>query len=122
MLDGHCRLNLDKALRGGKPLSIYLDCRAGRIANAMGLSPDYNQSSHEVDASGMQLNGNEIKGEVRVKIHPDIWTPKSGTVVNCRYAIDAVVSRGGVSGAFTGEYGNGSVASRPSAGTHASHQ
>jgi hypothetical protein len=106
-------LTLEGALVGGKtgraPLTIHLDWSPGGAAHAFGTARTFNVTSHEVDASGLKLAGNRLRGEVKVTIHPDNWMPKGRKHVACVYAIDAALDGDTLAGTYKGTYGDAAV-------------
>ena len=100
-----CRLALAGALPDGKPLLLYLDIRGGSVGAAFGTSPTYNKAAHDVDASGLALEGGAVTGTVKVTVNADLWVPRDGRSVPCAYALDVRREGEGFAGTYTGTYG-----------------
>jgi len=103
--NGVYTLTLDKALEGGKPLTLHLDRRDGAFGLAFATAPTFNRMPHDVDASGLKLVGTTLKGEIEVTINPDPYVPRDHKPVSCAYTIDAAIQYGTLTGAFRGRYG-----------------
>ena len=106
--NGIYALILTGALKPGRsalPLTIHLDRRDGRFVRAFASARSYNQTSHEVDASELKVEGGQISGIVRVTIHPDMFVPADGKTLACEYAVVARADGAELSGMFGGKYG-----------------
>ena len=99
------RLELDKALPGDRPMTVCLAAEDGRFVRGLAVAPRYNQVPHDVDASGLGLEGDALAGEIRVTVHSDGFVPPDGTVLRCAYTIDARVEGTAVRGTFEGRLG-----------------
>ena len=98
-------LTLDKALPGGRPMTLYLGEQDGVFNSGFGLTPRYNRASHDVDPMGLKRKGDRISGTVIITVRADMWVPGHGCPVQCRYTVDATVQDAKVTGAFSGIYG-----------------
>jgi hypothetical protein len=99
------RLDLAKALPGGKAMEVYLETAGGRFVRAFALAPQFNQVPHDVDASGLALDGPAVRGDLAVTVHSDGFVPPPGQSVKAAYRLQARVEGDGVTGTFEGVYG-----------------
>jgi HEAT repeat protein len=90
---------------GNRPLVIHLDRADGRFRHAFAIGRRINQMPHEVDASGLVLDGARLSGQVRVRINPDPWYPPDGEPIACVYELDTHVTGADVHGGFRGRFG-----------------
>ncbi len=63
---------------GGADLTIDVARVAGKWQAGTGKTPEYNQATHEVDASAVKTTGEGISGTMVVTVKPDRWVPKDG--------------------------------------------
>ena len=84
-------LTLEGALAGGKALTLYLPF--GK-SDAWAIVPPLVDVPHRVDAKGIAMERGRVTGELAVEIHH----------VPHRFAIDAAVEDGKLTGAFEGSY------------------
>jgi hypothetical protein len=83
-------LSLDDALGREKALVACLECERGRVARALAVSPAFNTSSHDVDASAIVLADGKVRGELKVTVRPDLWNPKDRQPLACRFTASTV--------------------------------
>ena len=98
-------LVLDKALPGGKPLTVYLDCAGGTFAAGLARAPQFSKLAYGVDASGLALADKVLRGTLAVTIPSDGYTPPPGKTVRCVFTVDAKIAGASVAGTFDGRYG-----------------
>ncbi len=98
-------LVLAGALPGGKPLTVHLDVRDGRVEGAFGTALTFNLAPHDVDASGLAVADGRADGTLDVTIQPDPYVPRDGRPIACVYEIQAGVKAGAAKGSFSGGCG-----------------
>jgi hypothetical protein len=99
------RIELDKALPGGKAMEVHLETAGGRFVRAFALGPAFNQVPYDVDASGLSLAAPALKGDLAVTVYSDGFVPAGGQSVRAAYTIDARLEGSAVGGRFEGVYG-----------------
>lgn len=73
---GHVLTLTDAVPFGQKPASLQLLIDSGPgagITRSVATAFSFNQSWHEVDASGLRIGPDRIEGEIRVILNPDRW-------------------------------------------------
>ncbi len=75
-------LRIDKAVPlpdgGSRPLEATLRRTDGTWEPGTAKTPGYNTSTHTVDASGLKVTEETIRGTFEVTIRPDRWVPQDG--------------------------------------------
>ncbi|MGD0897072.1 MAG: PQQ-binding-like beta-propeller repeat protein [Thermoguttaceae bacterium] len=92
---GAYHLVLDKSLAGGEPLNVELRTRDGKIKWAWGTTPTKDNMIHEVDVSGLKLEGAKLSG----RLTATVWHMPH------EYTINATVQGADVSGTYQGSCG-----------------
>ena len=67
--------------RGPRNMTVCLDHDGTAVKGAIAGGFSFNQSYHEIDAEGLEVDANGIRGTARVYLNPDTWVPgdyKSG--------------------------------------------
>jgi hypothetical protein len=119
------RRGLGSRFEGAMDLNAYVDRTPGGFrAEGFGWTPRFNICAYDVDASGLKLAGDKLTGTLKVRMHPEPWTPQGAKVMTGEYRIDATVRGPDVTGTYRGAYGGsglwgevvGLVQNRPSVG------
>jgi hypothetical protein len=108
--DALYNLTLQRAIPPYNFLNLFLTTRGGKVLGGFATSPNFNNSIHTLDLSGVRLEGGALRGTLGVTIVPDAWVPKDRKPVACAYALDARMADGEVSGTFTGRFGGSGAA------------
>ncbi len=93
-------LRLHKAMQNDWPVLLVLALADDGLINGHAWAPGYNHQPHTVDASGLRLDGNELRGEVAVTIVPDCYKPPETFTMH--HSLRATVTGAEVAGTFTG--------------------
>lgn len=104
--DSQWALILDKVLPGEKPLSVFLDLRAGKIT--AGLAKGLNSRIDAVDTSGLTLTGNRLAGSALVSLGADAYTT-DGKALVCDLALDVTTDSAALKGTYKGHCGANTV-------------
>ncbi|MGC9455203.1 MAG: hypothetical protein ACP5HU_10105 [Phycisphaerae bacterium] len=105
-------ITLHDAAGAGRPLNLYLAAREGRISHGFAATPNFNNSTHDVDVGGLSLSEQGVAGSVKVTVRPDPWTPADGEPFTASYRIDAARRDAELSGEYEGALGDSPVAGR----------
>jgi hypothetical protein len=103
-----CRVTLQKAMPGGKDVTLHLGLRGTAIAAA--FATGYTGRGHDVDAKGLAFDGTRLTGTVSVTITPDDYVLAVGKTLAGRYTLDATVADGAVTGTYGGATDGAAVA------------
>ncbi len=91
-------------LPGRQPLLLSLERDWRGWALAEGRTPTWNRALHELDTSGLTVEGNRLSGTLRVTLMPDPWVPgrnrKGQRTRDIVCLIDATFSDGKVVGTY----------------------
>lgn len=100
--NGVWQLTLANAVKGAKdqPLNLSVASKDGKAVR--GIVKGYNLALHEVDVTGLKVEGRALKGLVKVTLNPDQWLPADKKPIAGEYTIDATA---GDDGAVTGNLG-----------------
>lgn len=101
-------VTLEAAGGPDQPLELLFAVDADRIAAAIGRMPAFNRAPHRVDAGDLSLDdgGRSLRGELAVTVQPDLWIPKDGEPIDCRFRLDASVGQDGqLQGDYEGQWG-----------------
>jgi hypothetical protein len=90
-------------------LNVSFTTRKGEILGGYATSPNFNNSIHTVDFSGLRLAEGRLRGPLAVTIMPDAWIPSDHQPVSCRYELDTAVADGELIGKFTGTFATQAV-------------
>lgn len=101
---------LDNAVMETKQLMLHIPCRKGVFGSGVGFAGRFNHTYHDVDASGLRLEGDSLRGDLKITLNPDPYVPPDGKPVPCEYAIDTKVADACVSGTFSGRFRDTEVA------------
>jgi dienelactone hydrolase len=107
--DGIILLRLTAAEGGPGPtcLDVHLVHRGNHFAR--GFAERFNRAAHDVDASGLMIEGDQLGGLLRIVLQPDQWHPKAP--VSCEFEIAAsAVAPGQWQGVYKGTVGDSTVA------------
>lgn len=89
----------------GPGLDIYPVFEGGRWVRAVATSREFNTSMHFVEPD-VTLNGDSLKGTLKIMMTPDRWVPKDGRLIEGEVAIDATLNdQGQLSGTYKGTLG-----------------
>jgi hypothetical protein len=102
-------LTLHQAIPRHNFINVFLTCRGGMFLGGFATSPNFNNSIHTLDLTGLRLEGDRLRGALGVTIVPDAWIPKDRKPVPCRFELDAAAVDGEVAGRFTGLFGDAKV-------------
>jgi len=84
-------------------LMVSVPCIGGKFGAGVAYAAAWNHVFHDVDASGLKLDGNSVAGELKVTMNPDPYMPPDHKGVSATYRIDAKISDGRiVGGTYTG--------------------
>jgi len=87
-----------------RPMPVYFTVRDGKVLHGFASTPEWNTTTHAVDASGLQYTPNgAVKGQLRITLNPDPWIPADHQRVPAVVTFDGKV---GGDGTFTGLFGN----------------
>jgi hypothetical protein len=100
-----CTMDLDKAVKGNKALTILMGVAGNKCKYAYGLTPKYNCAVHDVDAADLKISESAVKGTLKVVVNPDNWVPPDKKPVAAEYALDAQIAGGKITGAYQGKFG-----------------
>lgn len=98
---------------------IVLRCRGDDILNAWGYAGRINIVAHEVDPSGLKVEGNRVTGEATVLFHDDQYYSlnfEQGTAVAATYTIDCRAKGDKTTGSHAGTIGVAWSRSGPASG------
>lgn len=78
-----------------RALPIYVISREGRFLYGLGSAPDWNQTTHPADVTGLRYDAasGKLTGTMRVKLNPDPWIPKDQKPIACSVEVDATLDR-----------------------------
>ncbi len=93
-------LRLHDAMKEG-PVLLSLSLADDGLVNGLAYASGYNHQPHDLDASGLRLDGRRLRGKVVVSIVPDCYKPPER--FDLPYEIDAAIVDDAVTGTFTGE-------------------
>ena len=96
-------LVFDRALPGGRPLTVHLDRVAGRWTTAFATAAQFSKVGHEADAADLELQKDRLAGACQVTLCPDPWVLKAP--VPCRLVVLAAVDGENVAGTYKGVRG-----------------
>jgi hypothetical protein len=82
------------------PLHLELRRWGGRWLAGSAALPWYNKSKNPVDASGLVLSGDAVRGVVKVTLVSDGWVPPPGVTHDLAFTIDAAVNGDRVTGTY----------------------
>lgn len=92
-----------EAQGGALQLMTFAPCSQGKFGPGMAYAAAWNHTYHDVDASGLTLNGTALTGELKVTLNPDPYMPPDRKPVPASYTIAATVTDGRIiSGSYTG--------------------
>jgi len=100
--DAILTLVLEGTLPDGKPLTVYLDRRAGRFTGGLAKSPLFSKTAHDVDASKLVRDGGKLEGPLSVMLNSDGYNPPEGRSVRCLYDVRARIDGTNITGRFEG--------------------
>jgi hypothetical protein len=103
--DADYTIELANAVASDRPLTLHLAVRDGTCEEAFATSTTFNQMPHDVDASGLKVEGSTLAGPVTVTVIPDAWVPPDGNKIECSYALQARLEDNRINGTFTGQFG-----------------
>ncbi|MGA2501906.1 MAG: hypothetical protein ABSH20_29540, partial [Tepidisphaeraceae bacterium] len=95
-------LVLEKALPGARTMHVYLRAENGKFATALATCPGRSNTNHVADATQLVLEGNRIRGQVKVALVFDGYWPADGKPRACVYGIDATLNGTAITGTFDG--------------------
>jgi hypothetical protein len=101
--DGVWSVVLEKAL-GDRAITLLLSSSEGRWKHTI-VSARYSRGLHGVDVSALAFAGGKLRGQVKIVLNPDHWTPPDRKPVICTVAIDATVTDGAIAGTYKGTKG-----------------
>jgi outer membrane protein assembly factor BamB len=116
-------LQLEQAVTlGRKPagLTICLDHDGKRFVRCAAAAFGFSQSWHEVDASGLKLDGDRVHGHVMLVLNGDWWTspnPAAKRGIAARIEINATSAEHALSGTYKAQFGVPWTATGPVAGS-----
>jgi hypothetical protein len=102
-------IELHGAAPDGRPVWIHVDSAQATFGEGLAFAPLFNHETHDVDTSGLELEGNRLSGRIGVTIHPDPYVPKDGKPIACEYSLEASLQGGGITGTFHGAFGSENV-------------
>lgn len=94
-------LTLHDAVAPGGYLKLHLATKDRRVVAAFGTTPNFNNATHTVDASGLKLEGDQLTGPVSITVNPDPWQPKDGKAISGTINLNARAVQGEWSGGFS---------------------
>jgi hypothetical protein len=103
------KLTLQHGVSKGQPMNVFLSTRDGKLAGAFAVTPNYNNATHEVDASKLKLIDGQLGGNIDVTVFPDAWIPKDHKKQSASYTIRAKLTDAEVTGTFLGEFAGNDV-------------
>lgn len=90
---------------GGDYVWLKLKHKDGQITEAWGEAERvFNSLKHEVDFSGIKLDGDKISGQASITLLPDGYTPKNHQPIHCVVKLDAQSSGGRITGTYSGQW------------------
>ena len=102
-------LVLHDALKPGGYLKLYLATRDGKFVHGFAASPNFNNATHEVDLRCLALEGAELKGALKITVHPDPWQPPDHKLIPCEYQIRAKLQDAEIQGEYEGRSGDKTI-------------
>jgi hypothetical protein len=100
--DSLCVLTLFDVPLENRYMKLYLDTRGGRFSHGFAATPNFNNATHEVDASGLRVKGSRVEGRVKVTVLPDPWIPRDRKPIPCTFGLDAEIRDGEIEGSYEG--------------------
>lgn len=82
------------------PLEIAIKRFGGQWLTGDATCRAYSKSQNPVDASGLTLSGDTLKGVMKVTLVSDGWMPPQGTTYDLTFEIDATIQDGKIAGRF----------------------
>ena len=103
------KLTLHDGVAPGQIMNLFLSTRGGRFIGGFVTTPNFNNSTHEVDVTGLKLTGGKVSGEVKVTIFPDAWIPRDHKGRSARYTIEAKLDDAEIIGRYEGQFADAGV-------------
>ncbi|MGC9454790.1 MAG: alpha/beta hydrolase [Phycisphaerae bacterium] len=100
------RLTLAEAVDGYR-MDVLLQPSDGGVGSAMARATGWNKAPHEVDASGLRVSADGIRGTMHIRLFPDANVPEDGSVTECELHVDVPLS--GEEGTYSGVVGDTAV-------------
>jgi hypothetical protein len=86
-------------------LMVFSPCLKGAFGSGIAFAGAWNHVYHDVDSSGLKLDGTSLSGELIVTMNPDPYVPPDHQAIKARYTIRAQVVDGRiVRGTYTGRF------------------
>jgi hypothetical protein len=92
-------IRLHDAMKEG-PVLLHLSLADDGLINGLAYASGYNHQPHTVDASGLTLSDNTLRGKVTVSIVPDAYKPPERFTL--AYELDVRIEDDAITGSFTG--------------------
>lgn len=103
-------IELQDAVSGGKQLMVSVPCSGGKFGLGTAYSATWNHTYHDVDAAGLLVDGNVLKGSLNVTMNPDPYVPADHKPVPASYTIEGVITDGRImTGKYTGTFKDADV-------------
>lgn len=83
-----------------RDFSMTVRRRGGKWLPGVASLPWYNKSKNLVDASGLEFEGDRLKGEVKVILISDSWVPPPGTTYDLEFVVDCRIKDKRISGTY----------------------
>jgi len=93
-------LRLHNAMEGEAPVLLNLSLPTRGPIHGYSYCPGFNHQPQSLDASGLKLEGNRLRGLVKVSIFPDCYKPPE--FFSMEHTVDAEISGYEIAGTFTG--------------------
>jgi hypothetical protein len=106
-------LHIVEALPRKEPMTLYLDRQGGAFLAAFAFAPTYSRRPFEVDASGLQVEDDNLHGEVLVFRSRMAELQEGGAEGRSRYRVQARLETGTVLGTYSGTNPEGNAAKGP---------
>lgn len=103
------KLTLHHALGAGKFIDVYLATSGGQFTGGFASSPNFNNAMHTVDVSKLKVGDGKLTGDLGVIVQADPWIPRDHQPIPCRFAIEAALADGEITGQFKGTAGTNAV-------------
>ena len=95
------RIMLHRSLPKAHMLDLALDAREGRFTSGVGVTTR-NHASCDVEAQDLKMDGNRVKGRIKVTVNVDDWQPIDRKPILAEYAVEFAVDGLLIKGSFTG--------------------
>lgn len=107
--NAHYKLTLHEAFGFGRFLDLYLNTTDGKFTHGFATAPNFNNATHTVIVTSLNLTNRALAGNISVTILPDAWIPKEQRSMPCTYEIKAEMQDGQIAGMYRGQSGDTGV-------------